>query len=111
MSVNPINAAAALKAIAPPSSPVGSTLPVHSIRTCIVYDSANGSIRHQHHVLTLAGGTEPTDDQVAKDALLAAASTGKPSVSTLQVLHVAPDAVVAGSKYRIDLATKSLVLA
>ena len=34
----------------------GSTLPVHSIKACVVYDTSDGRIYHQHRVLTLKGG-------------------------------------------------------
>ena len=33
----------------------GATVPVQSIKACVVYDSTTGQIHHQHHVLTLVG--------------------------------------------------------
>jgi hypothetical protein len=88
---------------------VGSTLPVHSIKLCVVYD-ANGRIHHQHRVLTLVGGREPGEDEIAKDALRAAANRHKPPTGSLHVLHVLHDAMEQGKRYRVDVQKKVLAV-
>jgi hypothetical protein len=88
---------------------VGSTLPVQSIKACLVYD-AKGKIHHQHSVLTLVGGREPGEDEVAKDALFAAANRRKPPTGPLHVLHVPHDAMEPGKRYRVDVKKKTLAV-
>ena len=34
----------------------GATVPVQSIKACVVYDPSDGRIHHEHRVLTLTGG-------------------------------------------------------
>jgi hypothetical protein len=88
---------------------MGSTVPIHSKKACVVYDSASGRIRHVHNVVTFVGGREPTDEQIAADALQAVNSLPKPYGGVLQVLHIPHGAVEPGKTYRVDLNKKGLV--
>jgi flavin-binding protein dodecin len=91
-------------------SDAGATCPVQSIKACVVYDSANGRIHHVHRVLTLVGGREPSEDEIAADALRAMGSLPEPPTRVLEVLHVHHSAVESGKRYRVDLTTKALVV-
>ena len=87
----------------------GATVPVQSMKACVVYDSTNGEIHHHHRVLTLVGGREPTEDQIAADALRAIKNRRNAPSGVLDVLHVHHDAMEPGKQYRVDLRKKALV--
>jgi hypothetical protein len=93
-----------------PAEPAGATLPIRSIKVCVVYDATSGQIHHQHKVLTLEGGAEPSEADMERDALarLTARRSGHPG-GTLAVLHVAHDALEQGMRYRVDVTKKVLV--
>ena len=93
-----------------PADPAGSTLPIRSIKACVVYDTTSGQIHHQHRVLTLEGGDEPEESAMERDALarVEARRSGHPG-GTLAVLHLAHDAMSAGRRYRVDVSKKVLV--
>ena len=88
----------------------GATVPVQSIKACVVYDSTTGQIHHQHHVLTLVGGREPAEDEIARDALQAVKSRHDAPKGNLQVLHVRQDAMEKDKKYWVDVDKKELAL-
>jgi hypothetical protein len=88
----------------------GATVPVKSRRACVVYDAASGRIHHYHKVVTLVGGREPDESEVAADALRALRSRREPPKGKLGVLHVAHDIMDAHKNYRVDLKKKSLVI-
>jgi hypothetical protein len=82
---------------------------VHSTKTCIVYDETSGQIHHHHSVLTLVGGREPADEEIAKDALAALSKQRSRTAPKLRVLHVAPDALQQGRQYRVHHAKQTLI--
>jgi hypothetical protein len=88
----------------------GATIPIHSIKACVVYDAASGQIHHRHHVLTLVGGREPAAHEIAADALRAIRNLPKSPGGLLDVLHVYHDAMEPGKRYRVDPHTKALAL-
>ncbi len=88
----------------------GATVPVQSIRACAVYDSTSGQIHHQHRVLTLAGGREPAEYDIARDALRATKNRRNPPTGSLEVLHIPHDALEPGKRYRVDIRRKNLTL-
>jgi hypothetical protein len=88
----------------------GATIPIQSIKACVVYDATSGLIRHCHRVLTLAGGREPAEGEIAADALRAMNNLPNPPSGVHHVLHVHHDAIEPGKRYRVDLPTKTLVL-
>jgi hypothetical protein len=88
-----------------------ATVPVLSVKVCLVYDSTSGRIHHHHRVLTLVGGREPAEDEIAADALRAVSNRRNPlSGRHLHVLHVQHDAMEPGKRYRVDVRRKALVL-
>jgi hypothetical protein len=94
----------------PDMSDAGATCPVQSIKACVVYDSTNGRIHHVHRVLTLVGGREPAEAEIAADALRAMGGLPAAPTGALEVLHVHHSAVEPGKRYRVDLAAKALVV-
>jgi hypothetical protein len=87
----------------------GSTLPIHSRKACVVYDSASGQLRHVHRVVTFVGGREPSNEQIASDALRLVNSLPNPPGGALHVLHVDHDTIQPGKRYRVDLQKKAIV--
>lgn len=79
----------------------GATIPVHSIKACVIYEEVSGRIRHYHRVLTLVGGQEPTEQEIAEHALKGLTKRGK-QTATINVLHIGPHAFEPGKKYRVD---------
>ena len=87
----------------------GATVPVHSIKAYMVYDRSSGRVHHEHRVMTLVGGREPPDAQMAADALKAANRRGRHAEGALEVLAVDHRTVEPGKTYRVDLHAKTLV--
>jgi hypothetical protein len=88
----------------------GATVPVQSTKACVVYDSSNGRIYHEHQVLTLSGGREPSDSEIAADALRAVGRRRQPPGGALEVLHVPHGTLERGKRYRVDAHRKELVV-
>jgi hypothetical protein len=88
---------------------IGSTMPVHTIKTYVVYDEASGRIYHHHSVLTLVGGREPSEEEMSNDALRALRHQQTATAPKLQVLRVAHDALQPGQRYRVNHAARALV--
>jgi alpha-ketoglutarate-dependent taurine dioxygenase len=87
----------------------GATLPIHSLKACVVYDTATGRIHHIHRVMTLEGGREPSTETIAEDALRALRSLPNPPDGALDILHVHHDAIEPNKRYRVNLRSKTLV--
>jgi hypothetical protein len=85
---------------------------VQTQKASVVSDPRSGRIYRVHRSVTYAGGHEPSDHEVAADALAAVRSreplltlTGakrRALPSDLHVLHVAPDALQLGARYAVD---------
>jgi hypothetical protein len=88
----------------------GATVPVQSIKACVVYDSESGEIYHQHKVLTLVGGREPGESEMAEHALHALRNRHNPPVGKFSVLHVAPDSLETRKKCRVDVNNQIVVV-
>jgi hypothetical protein len=88
---------------------VGSTLPVHSMKACVVYDPSSGLIHHHHRVLTLVGGREPSEDEIATDAIRAIRNRRDAPTGDLHVLHVHHEAMEPGRRYRVDHHNRILI--
>jgi hypothetical protein len=89
---------------------VGATVPVQSIKACVVYNSSSGQIYHEHRVLTLGGGREPAESEIAADALRAIGKRRQPPGGALGVLHIHHLAMERGKRYRVDVTEKELVV-
>lgn len=91
------------------ANPAGATVPVKSVKACVVYDAASGRIYHHHRVLTLEGGREPDEKEIAQDARDAAARRHAPPGGGFEVLHIHHEAIEPGKRYRVNAAAKALV--
>ena len=87
---------------------------VISEKLYVVYEPGTGEIQHTHRVVTLEGGSEPSDEQDADRAISLARA--RPEIANLQlknlefeVLNVPVDALEPGHRYRVDHQNKSLV--
>ncbi len=87
----------------------GATVPVQSMKDCVVYDSTSGQIHHHHRVLTLVGGREPTKDQMAADSLRTVRNRRNAPSGVLHVLHIHHDDIEPGKRYRVDPQKRALV--
>jgi hypothetical protein len=86
----------------------GAAAAVSSGRLCLVYDATSGEILHTHRVVTLEGGTEPSDDEIARYAVLLAQRRAGAD-QRLEALHVERGALEPGRRYRVDYMNKALV--
>lgn len=86
-----------------------SQMPVRSNKLCVVYDPESGRMHHLHRVVTFEGGSEPSPEQIAADALKAFHGLHAGRHGKFETLHVDHDAIEPGKKYRVDVQTKRLV--
>ena len=86
----------------------GEAVAVSSERLCVVYERSSGEIVHTHRVVTLEGGREPDEDEMAAYAV-SLASRRRGSEDGLETLHVASDALQPGRRYRVEHEHKRLV--
>jgi hypothetical protein len=93
----------------PLTNNIGATVPILSIKTCVVYDEASGRIHHHHSVLTLVGGREPSEEEIAKDALRALSHQQRATAPKMRVLHVAHNELARDKRYRVNHAEKALI--
>ena len=75
----------------------------------VVYDAVTGQIQHLHRVVTFVGGREPSEDEIAADALRAVSKLRRPHQGDRHALHLDTDTLEPNRKYRVDPATKVLV--
>ena len=87
---------------------IGSAATIRSKKACVVYDAETGRVWHVHRVVTFDGGREPSDAEVAADALRALRSlhAGLGALETLRVDH---DELKPGKRYRVDVDKKTLL--
>jgi len=86
----------------------GGSVPVHSVKSCVVYDEVSGEIHHVHHVVTLEGGRESTDAEIEAFAI-SRARVHIPDSKGVRALHVAADALQPGELYAVDPKNRGLV--
>ncbi|MBI3224385.1 MAG: hypothetical protein HYZ39_04925 [Mycolicibacterium cosmeticum] len=91
------------------AAPTGSTVPVESVLSCVVYSAATGEIQHTHIVVTLEGGRTPNEDAMAREAVQSYIRSVAGADPDLHVLHVTPDALDPSVGYRVDHASGKLV--
>jgi hypothetical protein len=79
-----------------------------TVQRVVVYDPADGTIRHIHDVITVEGAEPVSDEEVERRALALAAEHGV-RASDVKVLHTPDDDLQPGKRYRIDVASSSVV--
>jgi hypothetical protein len=78
------------------------------VRSCFVYDPANGKIVHVHKNITIAGGLERSDAEIEARARKFATRTKRNDIDALRVIF-AEDRRARGRRYRVDTATLQIV--
>jgi len=81
---------------------------VQSVQCCLLFDAKDGAIRHMHHVVTLDGAEETPEADVEKRAFRLAADLGL-EVNGLRPLHLDPEVVKPGTKYKVDPESRKLL--
>jgi hypothetical protein len=82
--------------------------PGRSVQRVIVFNRSDGAIQHIHDVVTVEGAASVTDEQVEERALALVAERGI-ETSGLGVIHVQPDEMKPGTRYRVDVQSQQLV--
>jgi len=81
---------------------------LQSVRCCVLFDPADGTIRHMHQVVTIAGADETPEAMIEQRARQLAKEFGV-DTTTVQALHVDPAALRRGVRYVVDPANRCLV--
>jgi hypothetical protein len=81
---------------------------VQSLRCCVLFDPADGTIHHMHQVVTIAGAAETPEAMIEQRARQLAKELGV-DTTTLQALHVDPAALRRGVRYAVGTANRCLV--
>jgi hypothetical protein len=81
---------------------------VQSVQCCVVFDPADGEIKHIHDVVTFEGGEAVSDYEVEQRALSLAAERGLDS-SRLKAIHVDPAELEPARRYAVDPDRSALV--
>lgn len=82
--------------------------PERSVQRVVVFNRSDGSIQHIHDVVTVEGAASVTDAQVRERALALVAERGI-ETNGLDVIHVQPDEMKPGTRYRVDVRSQQLV--
>jgi hypothetical protein len=70
---------------------------------------SDGRIYHQHRVLTLKGGYEPKNDEMAADALRFLGARNEVKKAMLGILNIHHEAMTADRRYRVRPERKELI--
>jgi hypothetical protein len=76
--------------------------------TFLVYDKESGEVVHGHKSIVLPDGDAPSDEELERQALEAAAEVTNRDASSLKALPVAHDDLEHGAHYRVDTASSKL---
>jgi hypothetical protein len=77
-------------------------------RCCVLFDPRDGTIRHVNRVTTLEGAAETSEQAMEARTLRLAGRLGLDTTS-LQLIHVDPDALAPDRRYKVDTRSRSLV--
>jgi hypothetical protein len=87
----------------------GGTAPkLAATHTVALYDPIDGRVVHMHHVVVFEGGKAVTAQQAENEAVEKAHRRGHP-VDRLERLSLAGPAPRVGGRFRVDLASRTLV--
>jgi hypothetical protein len=81
---------------------------VRSVKCCILFDPADGAIRHVHRVVTMEGADEIAEHLIEKRTLQLAKELGV-DVSGLDLLHVDACSIEPHFQYAVDPKKRCLV--
>jgi hypothetical protein len=76
------------------------------IRSCVVFDH-DGTIVHTYSLVTVEGAAQRPLSEIERRALALAVGRGHDGPN-LSVLHIDPDEVQPGVRYRVDPASREL---
>lgn len=81
---------------------------VQSVKCCVLYDAADGSIRYTHRVVTMEGADETPEEQMEQRTRHLAKELGL-EVKTLHALHVNAHDIEPNKRYAVDPRKRCLV--
>jgi len=81
---------------------------VHSEKCCVLFDPADGTIRHLHRVVTMEGAEETPENVIEKRTHHLAKEFGL-DVAKLHALHVDARSIEPNMNYVVDTAKRCLV--
>jgi hypothetical protein len=79
-----------------------------SVKSCVLFDSADGTIRHVHHVVTMEGAEENSTERIEQRARQLAKDLAVDGTN-LHALHVDISSIKPGVKYKVDPSKRCLV--
>ena len=83
-------------------------LEVEADQLCAVYNAKTGRIHHVYRVITLKGGSHPSQKEIESRAIENAKREGKTS-SNLKTVHLSPDQLHPRATHKINRKTGLLV--
>lgn len=81
---------------------------VRSIKCCVLFDPADGTIRHTHRIVTMEGADETPEPMIEERTRLLAREFGI-EVDRLQLLHVDSQGIESNKHYKVDPRNRRLV--
>jgi hypothetical protein len=82
---------------------------IKATRCCVLFDPRDGTIRHVNRVTTLEGAAETSEQAMEARTLRLAGRLGLDTAS-LRFVHVDPEALAPGRRYKVDTRSRSLVV-
>jgi hypothetical protein len=81
---------------------------IKATRCCVLFDPKDGAIRHVNQVTTLEGAAETSEQAMEARTLRLAGRLGLDTTG-LQLIHVDPEALAPGLRYRVDTRSRRLI--
>ena len=78
-----------------------------SNKVCVLYDRKDGRVLHMHHVLTMPGGHDVSEEELETRARDMAKRAGH-DITSLSTLRVSGEDHDVSSHYQVDLAKNKL---
>jgi hypothetical protein len=80
---------------------------VKSVKSCILYDPANGEIQHVHRIVTMENAYEATTKDLEERTLELSSKHGINN-SSMRLLHIDEKMIESGKKYKVDVGNQRL---
>lgn len=74
-----------------------------------IYDAKTGRVLHRHEVVTLRGGTHPTDKEIEREAVALFSASASTFKGATGILHFDPRPLKPDTLYKVDVKTRALV--